>query len=376
MSDTRPFLNTGTPNTPSSPRAPLQPAVEPLRLPEPRELVKSTARAALAAAFRGVQPDNRERFTRAPDKLALKRLYYRTEDGWQAPLFQLEPLPGASGEPLVLLHDLGVNRHSLDFGEGLSLARSLRLAGYTVYLLEHRGDRSAIPPERPLPYDFDTLVGQDLPCAIDLVLEHSGFSKVIAVGHSFGGQLLYAHAAHSRGADLAALVTLGAAVEFQAPASQARALRLVSHLLPAGLTLPLRAASVLSSPSAAADGRCAGEVRRGLLVHGSEDLSLGLARQVLRWLETGHLVDRDDRVDYVEALAGLRVPTMVVASQGDPWCRPEQAVPVLERLAGPTRLLELDRSWGHFDALLAEQAPERVHRPLVEFIEAYRRDCW
>jgi predicted alpha/beta hydrolase len=364
VSDTRPLLNT------------LQPAVEPLRLPEPRELVKSTAKAALAAAFRGVQPDSRERYTRAPERVPLRRLYYRTDDGWQAPLFQLEPLPGASGEPLVLLHDLGVNRHSLDFAEGLSLARSLRQAGYTVFLMEHRGDRSAVPPEHPLPYDFDTLATQDLPCAIDLVLEVSGFSRVMAVGHSFGGQLLYAHLAHSRGAELAALVTLGAAVEFRAPASQARALRLASHLLPAGLTLPLRAASVLSSPSASSPGRCSGEVRRGLLVHGSEDLSLGLARQVLRWLETGHLVDRDDRVDYVEALTGLRVPTMVVASQGDALCRPEQAVPVLDRLAGPTRLLELDRSWGHFDALLSEQAPELVHRPLVEFLEPYRRDCW
>ena len=348
----------------------------PLQLPEPRDLVKTAAHAALATAWRGLQPQSRERFARSPDQRLLRRLYYRTDDGWQAPLFRLEPRPGATGEPVVLAHGLGVNRHSLDFDPKLSLARALQAEGYAVYLLEHRGDRSAIAPPKPRPWDFDDLATQDLPAALDQVREHSGFERVLFVGHGLGGQLLYAHLAHTRGDDVAAACAISAPVRFTAATSRARNLRQAMRLLPGNLRLPARAASALSATSLQVEGQTEGPVHRGLLVHGSEDLHVGLLRQVLLWFEAGALVDRDDRIDYACALHGLKTPLQLVTSWGDRLCRPEDATAVLAHVAGPTDLVELDASWGHLDPLLGREAGSSVHPHIVRFLGRFRGACW
>ncbi|HJN73118.1 MAG TPA: alpha/beta hydrolase [Myxococcota bacterium] len=348
----------------------------PLQLPVPRDLVRSAAHAALAAAWRGMRPNTGERFTRAPEKRLLSRLYYRADDGWQAPLFRLEPRPGAPGEPVVLAHGLGVNRHCLDFDPKLSLARTLNAEGYAVYLLEHRGDRSAIAPPKAPSWDFDDLATRDIPAALDAVRAHSGAARVLYVGHGLGGQLLYAHLAHSRGEDIAGACSISAPVRFTAPTSQARALRKAARFLPGALRLPTRAASAMSATSLMGEGLTEGPVHRGLLVHASEDLHVGLLRQVLRWFEAGALVDRDDRIDYACALHGLKTPIQLVTSWGDPLCRPEDATPVLSHLAGPSDLVELDASWNHLDPLLGKDAPSRVYSHIVRFLGRFREACW
>jgi len=338
--------------------------------------VRTAAHAALATAWRGLQPQSRERFTRPPNPRVLARLYYRTDDGWQAPLFRLDPCPGGAGEPVVLVHGLGVNRHSLDYDPKLSLARTLAAEGFSVYLLEHRGDRSAIAPPTARAWDFDDLATQDLPAALQAIREHSGFAKALYVGHGLGGQLLYAHLAHSRGDDVAAGCAISAPVRFSASTSRARTLRRAARLLPGIMRLPTRALSAISAPSLQEAGRTEGAVHRGLLVHGAEDLHLGLLRQVLRWFEAGALVDRDDRVDYACALHGLKTPLQLVTSWGDSLCRPEDATPVLAHMAGPTDLVELDASWSHLDPLLGRDAAGAVHTHIVRFLDRFRGACW
>lgn len=348
----------------------------PLQLPEPRDLVRSAAHAALATAWRGLQPQSRERFTAPPDARLLNRLYYRADDGWQAPLFRVEPRCGAPGEPVVLAHGLGINRHSLDYDPKLSLARALSAEGFAVYLWEHRGDRSAIAPPKAASWDFDDLVTRDLAAAIDAVKAHSGYERVLFVGHGLGGQALYAHLAHTRGDDIAGATTLSAPVRFQAPTTQARALRQAMRLLPGTLRLPTRAAQALSATSTRGDGLTDGSIHRGLLVHGSEDLHVGLLRQVLLWFETGCLVDRDDRLDYACALHGLKTPLQLITSWGDSLCRPEDATAVMAHLDGPQDLVELDATWNHLDPLLGAQAPSRVHPHVVRFLSRHRGACW
>ncbi|MCP4804347.1 MAG: alpha/beta hydrolase [Proteobacteria bacterium] len=361
---------------PPLPEAPLSQRPEPLRLPQPRDLVKTAARAALAGAYRGLQKDKRDKFAKAPEREPLSRVYYRTDDGWQAPLFRVEPLPGAPGEPVLLAHGLGTNRFSLDYAPELSLARSLRARGFAVYLFEHRGDRSAIAPPHAGAWDFDDLATRDLPAAIDQIRAHSGFRRVLYVGHGLGGQLLYAHLAHSRGEDVAAATCISAPVRFRSPPSNTRALRLASLLLPGGLRVPAHAANVLRSPTLDGTAHTDGEIRRGWMLHATEDVSVGLLRQVLRWLEAGSLVDRHDRVDYAAACHGVRTPVQLVTSWGDSLCRPDDATPVLEHLSGPSELVELDASWSGLDPLVGRDAPTRVHPDVARWLARFRRDCW
>ena len=361
---------------PPLPDAPLSHRPEPLRLPQPRDLVRTAARAALAGAYRGLQKESREKFARDPAREPLARVYYRTDDGWQAPLFRVEPPPGAPGEPVLLAHGLGTNRYSLDYAPELSLARTLRARGFAVYLLEHRGDRSAIAPPDPKPWDFDDLATRDLPAAIDAVRAHSGYNRVLYVGHGLGGQLLYAHLAHSRGEDVAAATCISAPVRFRSQASHPRALRLASLLVPGALKMPAHAANVLRSPSVSGTHHTDGDVRRGWMLHATEDVSVGLLRQVLRWLEAGCLVDRHDRVDYAAACQGVRTPLQLVTSWGDSLCRPDDATPVLEHVSGPTELVELDASWSGLDPLVGRDAPSRVHPDIARWLARFRRDCW
>jgi predicted alpha/beta hydrolase len=353
-----------------------------LKLPRPPAgLAGVAARAALATAYRVARPESPEPFVRAPHKAALSRHYYESEDGWQAALFCLPPLPGAAGEPVVLAHGLGVNRHSLDWAGDLSLARALQQAGFSVFLMEHRGDRSAVAPEDARPFDFDDIAAQDVPAALDQVRERTGYPRVHWVGHALGGQLLYAHLAHERGDGVAACVSMCAPVRFPVDPSRRRAAAVARQLLPSSARLPLRAAAAVMAPGVHPGERLAGPessgpVARGVLVHGVEDVSGAMMRQALQWLKSGTLCDRHDRVDYLEAIAGLPTPLLLVSARGDALCPPEAAAPALDVLAGPQAALTLDRGWGHMDPLLGRRAPERVFPEVVSWLHTHRRLAW
>jgi pimeloyl-ACP methyl ester carboxylesterase len=149
-----------------------------------------------------------ERFVQEPAPRALQRIPYTTEDGWQCFLFRCPPPPGAPGEPVVLAHGQGLNRLSLDYTDE-GLIALFHAWGFDVYLLEHRADASVFPPRRPASFDADTIAAQDVPAAIQAILDFTGHRQVGWVGHGFGGQLLYIHLAQDPYAPVFAAPCLG-----------------------------------------------------------------------------------------------------------------------------------------------------------------------
>ena len=119
-----------------------------------------------------------------------------------------------------------------------------------------------------------------------------------------------------------------------------------------------------------------GDVARGLLVHGSEDVSLGLIRQLWLWHARGLFTDRTGRLSYSDALGGIRTPVQVLACQGDPHCPPDRASPVLTHLEGPSEFIDLDQSWSHLDPLLSPRARETVFPRVVAWLDRHRRRAW
>mgnify|MGYP002639616048 CR=1 FL=1 len=340
---------------------------------------------ALTVAHSCLGPDRRERFVEEPKPSAVERIPYTTDDGWQCFLFRCPPPPGAPGEPVMLVHGLGLNRLSLDYSrEGL--LGLLHAWGFDVYLLEHRGDASAFPPRRPASFDADTIAAQDLPAAIQTVLDRTGHRQVGFVGHGFGGQLLYIHLAQDPYAPVFAAACLGSAVRFPSPGGAARAAGMVSRLLPGGLGLPTRQLMRLLSPSARSDagfgnhastGGINGPVLRGMLNHGVEDLRGGLVRQVTRWVSTGVLCDKDDRIDYLEALRGHSLPLLVVASTGDAVCEPEAALRVLDYMGDSgKRSLVLAEPCGHLDLVQGRVASTATGPAVATWLDTHRRRAW
>jgi predicted alpha/beta hydrolase len=297
----------------------------------------------------------------------LERLYYEADDGWRAALLHLPAAPGGAGEPVILAHALGFGTDAFRYGAGPTLASRLSDAGFSVWLLAHRGDRDAVPPQKR-DFCFDDVVERDLPAAIERVKAATGYPRVHFVGHGLGGQLGFAYA--SRG-ELASLVTLCAAVRFDVPRSEVMRAVLVSQLLPADWALPVRAIGPVVAPWVGDSARL-----RGVLHYGVEDVPVGLLRQVALWLREGALVDRTGLLDYGEALADARMPLLCAVAGDDRICPPAAALPAVERWGAEADTLVLSESWGHLDPLLATDADRAVFSPIVAWLEARRRLAW
>jgi predicted alpha/beta hydrolase len=355
---------------------------EPLQRPSEVEAVsKRLLKAAIKMAWaaRGRAED----FSQDPDFSPPDRLYYRSEDGWESPLWHYPAAHGTSAEPVILAHGLATGAVGFDYEGRRSLARTLAAAGFSVYVLEHRGDRHAIPPQNPSPFDLDTIISQDLPAAISRIRAHSRHPRCLWIGHSLGGQLLVGHLGQHGSASIAAGVLICTPVRFQVPRSTARLAAMAARLLPASWSLPsqrIHQALVplgIEGPIRELSRQLDGPIRRGVALHGTQDLPVGLIRQLATCIRSGSLVDRHDRIDYLTAMRHAQVPLMAIAARGDPTCPPESARPSIEHLPEHAReWLELDESWSSLDPLLSIEATQSVHPAILEWLERWRSSCW
>ncbi len=340
-------------------------------------LTQTAIKVALHAAFRGIQPQNREAFAKKPDVGRLRRLYYTTKDGWRAPVYYLPVLPLGCGEPVIIAHGLGVNHNTLQFDQETSLAWTLQRAGYAVYLISYRCDSGAISPTKNSgDYDFDDIAHKDVPAAIDAVLEHSSFPKAIWIGHGLGGQLLYGHLANEGAGSISAATTICSPTLFSEAKSAAKARALALSLIPQNLTLPIKQLATLAAPALRSHRemkRVDGPKVRGVLLYGTESLNSGLLRQVNRWINAGFLCNRGGTVDIVEGMANIELPLQVIytsPSDASGAARP------LKFLKGASDQIELGDTWGLFDPLLGEDAHRIVHPKIVEWINRHRLETW
>jgi len=329
-----------------------------------------------------MHPATRGRFLEARPT-PLQRLYYEAGDGWRAPLYHLPACPGGSGEPVLLVHGLGIGADAFRYGP-TTLAGALRRAGYAVYVMSHRADAEAIPPTRRAraSIDFDEILERDLPAAADRVVCHADMPRLHLVGHALGGQLGLCWAA-SAPDTLATVVALAAPMTFDGGVSGARRLSHALSLLPARFRLPLRAACRLATPwldegalarvTGADDAP--GARMRGVLTHATEDLPLTLLRQVLSWQVEGALTSRDGAFDWSEALVDARVPLLALCGSEDLVCPPDAARHVVACWGDAADFTQVE-GLGHVDLLLSNRAADKVFAPLVAWLEPHRRRAW
>lgn len=356
-------------------------------LPAPRPAGRAALRAApdvATAIVRAVQVaawsarHPREPFAAKAAPRATEPIWYRSEDGWQAPLWRLAPPPGAHGTPVVLAHGLGTGPRSFDFGPAHGLATALAAEGHDVYLLTHRGDRAARPPAAPRRFDVDDIAAQDLPAAIARVRERTGAARVGLVAHALGGWVSLLHLARARPDTLAWLGLIGVPLRFPVVRSWPRLVAFAGRCLPTGWNIPVRAVHQALAPVQPAAWRALapdldGPLTRGLMADATEDLGAGVLAQVADWLGRGAVSDRGDSLDIETALRHSAVPAALFAAADDPLAPPWSMEPLAAALGAPLHILP---GGGHLGPLLGPAAATVVSPALCALSAAARLRAW
>jgi pimeloyl-ACP methyl ester carboxylesterase len=147
-------------------------------------------------------------------ELPIERHAVRTADGWTLSLGRVPPaleVEPADAPPVMLLHGLGSNRHSMDLAER-SLARWLAARGHDVWLPDLRGHGESAPEHYR--WRFEDYLREDLPRLLDAIMSRTGAHEVDWVGHSMGGILLMAYASLEPEAPIGRGVTIASALDY------------------------------------------------------------------------------------------------------------------------------------------------------------------
>jgi pimeloyl-ACP methyl ester carboxylesterase len=275
-------------------------------------------------------------------------------------------------EPLLLCHGLGANRFNMDFtddGTGsdrLSIARALARAGFDTWSVELRGRGRARVPKRA-DWSADDEITQDLPAAIETVLDLTGAERLYWVGHSWGGVIQYLfHARRHPAADkIAGLVTLASPAMLEWPQLAMWSIRVPGlALVYLGLRTPLALLGKLALPIAwlvqllgrlvLADLRLIdGAVVRRVFASLADDVHPGPARQGLDWLRRGHFCSVSGERD---SLDQIDKPALLIAAGRDRIAPPES----IACLRGTDVTVQIFPEYGHGSLLLGRRAPEDV----------------
>lgn len=327
--------------------------------------------------------------------LALRRLadaiyFARTSDGCRLALHRYRPAEQRFAEPVVLCHGLGANRCNFDLLDDRSLARSLAELGFDVWSLELRGHGLSDSPRPFGRFDFDDHLDRDAPAALATIRRVTGQQRVFWVGHSLGGMLGYALAGETGDEALAGLVAVGAPVWLdRSPGG--RRLRLLTRLLGPGRTVRLRWVSRLLAPLAGRGpafmaqpfmlpGAIEPRVVRRSLVNLAENASRAVVDQMLGWLRQRTFTSSDGARDYLERLARVRIPVLLLAAERDQLAAPQSVAPAYERLRSRDKQLRVfgtdagdDFDFGHGDLLLGQLAPKVVYVEIMDWLEQRAR---
>lgn len=348
-----------------------------------RALADVLRRHAPSLLWRALHPLQRSSFAEGAPLPPAERADVCTVDGWQLPVFALPMRPGASGEPVLLLHTLGLGPDAFRYGREGTLAAELIAGGFRVYTACVRGDRESVPAAPRAPVRFDEMATYDLPALVSAVLDHARASRCHVVGHGFGGQLALGWVARCGDAPLASLAVLSSPVRFAGGQAALGPSWQVSRLLPSHLRAPTRRLARLAAPwlnpggEQGSRGADPGPRLRGALCEATEDIPAGLVRQLLTWYREGALVDGEGVLDYGVALRAARAPLWVGVAPDDTWCPPDAVLPLLGLWGeAPVEVHECPAGFGHLDLLLHPDARAQVFAPLVGWLARQRARAW
>jgi predicted alpha/beta hydrolase len=279
----------------------------------------------------------------------------RTADGVHVALHHLPASVPAGRPPVILAAGTFTTRQFWLGTRTPGFATALAGAGFDCWVLEFRGHGAS---DHPPAWSLHSWIREDARAAVAFVLDRSASTMVAWIGHSAGGVVGAAAAAHDPA--LAERIVGMALVGTPAPVAMRGLRRLVA-----------RASAIATSavPRALVPGRWLGlgpEREPGRLVH-----------EWMRWNLEG-IWRTPEGGDYLERLAGIRFPVLGIAGAGDRWLAPPEAVrDLIARFGSEDRRLVIAgrrhgyaADYGHAGLILGRAARADVWPVLLQWLRS------
>ena len=340
----------------------------------------------------------------SPDLRPCADGYAYTRDGWRLGMRHIAPATPDPGKlPVVLCHGLGLNGTFWTITDD-HLPAQLAARGYDVFIVDLRGSGEsarvgkvgAINAHlRETPFlelgeglwNVDEMAFYDVPAVLDYVQRQTGHVQVNWVGHSLGGMLIFPFLELSPEAyRIANFVGMGSTVSLaEAPQKDMlRAnlgLRLLGRFVSTGrLGRPLMhfrfpgldRIDQFYYTSENVDRRTTSRFYGYTL----EDPGRSALRQLAPYLEFGHFVSADRKVDYSALLPRVTTSTLMIAGESDCMSDIPSTELTLAGLSSPDKsLMRFGKrdgqvaDYGHCDLVWSRYAPREIFPPLIAWLD-------
>lgn len=242
-------------------------------------------------------------------------------------------------------------------------------------------------------WDFDTYLEEDVPAAMEYILTHAATSdgKVLSVGHSMGGILLYAMLAiREERAGIAGAVALASSLDYGVSDTSLKMLLPLTD--PAQMlnvpVIPLGALMSAIHPLAtrppyalaylgyqvSARQMMEPDLFKKLVCNNFCTIPVKLLLQLATVFKPGGLQNREGSVKYMDRLRSCKVPVLAIAGDEDLICPPIAVTDTLKAFPQDTVTYKLfgggedERHYGHYDLLCARTAKEEVYPVILDFL--------
>jgi lysosomal acid lipase/cholesteryl ester hydrolase len=304
--------------------------------------------------------------------------YAYTADGWRLGVRHYRPEHPDPGKlPVILCHGLGLNATFWTITDN-HLPAQLAARGYEVYVFDIRGSgenaklgrcdqvnktlrQTCLRERGESNWTVDDLVKYDVPAILAYVERETGRNRVNWIGHSLGGMLVFPFVELTPHPEqIANFVGMGSTIiQAQTPQTDMlranQGLRLLSLVAsPGRLGRPL---AFVRIPGMELIDRFyySNENVDRLTVsrfygYTLEDTGPGALRQLAPYLQYGHMLSADRKVDYSAMLCSIKTPTLLVAGDGDIMSDVPSTELTYTGLGSPDKtMMRFGKSNGHVD---------------------------
>jgi len=239
-------------------------------------------------------------------------------------------------------------------------------------------------------WTVDDLVRFDVPAVLDHVKLVTGQDRVNWVGHSLGGMLVFPYLELAKDSDrIANFVGMGSTI-IQAEAPQRdmlranRGLRALGRVVSTGrmgrplmyFRFPgLERIDQFYYTSANVDKQTIERFYGYTL----EDPGPSALRQFDPYLQYGHFLSADRKIDYSSLLGRVRTPTLLIAGEADSMSDMPSTTLTFQALGSTDKkLLKFGKvdghvaDYGHCDLVWSRYAPQEIFPPLIDWLDRHQ----